>query len=90
MEGNGSVSITGSVNLNETRAAFDAVILQPIFSTPQLGGQISLDITAASFKGLSEWPSNLVGRAEARNLSSPLMGRGQSAEIGNIAIELNP
>jgi len=85
-EGFGSISLTGTIRLNETIASIDAASLQA-FGAPALGGQISVDIS--DLKLVDYWPIDIIGRAEIINLASPLMGSGEAARIGNFALEFD-
>jgi hypothetical protein len=86
LEGSGSVSMLGNLTLSESRANFDAAILKSALNTPEIGGQVSLQITELQAAGFEEWPAVLIATAEIRNLSSPLMGRGEAGQIGSVAI----
>jgi general secretion pathway protein N len=86
-EGFGTISLGGTIRLSEFKASIDAATLQTAVGTPSLGGQISLQIK--ELKLSNNWPRYLIGRAEIVNLSSPLMGRGEAALIGNFAVEFD-
>jgi general secretion pathway protein N len=86
-EGFGTISFGGTIKLSEIQASIDAAMLQAAFGTPAIGGQISLQISTLELH--NNWPSELIGQAEVLNLSSPLMGRGEAAQIGNFSIEFN-
>ena len=83
-EGFAAVSVTGAVQVRELQAGMDAGMLASLLNTPQLGGQVSVQIDAMQL--VDNWPRSLTGKAEIRNLASPLMGRGAADLIGNVVI----
>jgi general secretion pathway protein N len=86
-EGFGTISFGGTVRLSDTQGSIDAAMLQSAFGTPALSGQISLSIS--NLELIDNWPSQLIGRAEVVNLSSPLMGLNEAARIGDFALEFD-
>jgi hypothetical protein len=86
-EGFGTISLGGTLRLSETLASFDAAMLQPLLGTPSLGGQISLQLTKLELS--DNWPHQLIGKSELRNLSSPLMGRGEAGLIGSLEVSFD-
>lgn len=85
-EGNASVGLTGAVRLSDAQVGLNATMLSSL-GIPDIGGQISLQIGQLVLQ--DNWPTELTGRGEIRNLSSPLMGSGASDLIGNVAIEFD-
>jgi hypothetical protein len=86
-EGFGTISLGGTIRLHDFQGSIDAETLTAAVGAPSLGGQISLQIE--ELKLSDNWPRHLIGRAEIVNLSSPMMGRGAAALIGNFAVEFD-
>jgi general secretion pathway protein N len=87
MEGFGTISLTGTIILGETRASFNAASLEPLLGIPRVGGQVSLQLSELEVK--ENWPYRLVGTGEIRNFSSPLMGTGPADIIGNVSLDFD-
>jgi len=86
-EGNGSISLMGTVRLSEARAGFAAAMLGQSFGAPDLGGQVNLQIDTLQLS--DNWPKQLIGTANINNLSSPLLGRGSAGQIGNYTVSFD-
>ena len=83
-EGFGTVSVFGKITLENSQTSADLAAMQSLLSLPELGGQVSLQIQ--ELEVVDNWPTRLVGSGEIRNLSSPMMGRGSAAVIGDISV----
>jgi hypothetical protein len=86
-EGFATVSLGGTLRLTDAQTAFDAGMLRSMLNTPEMRGQVSLDIQ--ELEVVDNWPRRLTGKGEIRNFSSPLMGRGTDEIVSNISIEFD-
>jgi len=82
IEGTGGISLTGTISLQNLRGSFDIAPVSRAFGTPQIGGIANVRFSEVEI--VDNWPRRLVGDGELRNLSSPLMGRGEAQMIGNV------
>lgn len=87
IEGYGRINLGGTLTLDNARAAFGASVFQSVFGIPRVGGQASIAIDSLELR--DNWPYRLVAKGELRNLSSPLMGRGDADIIGDLAFEFD-
>ena len=87
LEGSGTISIGGTLELTDTVGSFNAASLEPLLGIPQVGGQVSMQVS--QFEAHDNWPYKLIGTVEIRNFSSPLMGAGAADVIGNIALDFD-
>ncbi len=86
-EGFGTVSLAGTLRLDDVQMSMAAGSLRSMVGTPDLGGQIKVSID--SLELANNWPQRLVARAELLNLSSPMMGRGKAGTIGNLSLQFD-
>ena len=82
-----TVSLAGTIRMQDMRSAFGVGMLRSAVGTPELGGQVSVKIT--ELKLADNWPQDLIATAELNNLSSPMMGRGESGRIGNLVVNFD-
>ena len=87
IETQASVSFTGAIDMKGVRGSFDIAPLSPLLGIPQAGGIATIDLSEVEVR--DNWPRRLVGSGEIRNLSSPLMGRGDAQLIGDIGISFD-
>jgi general secretion pathway protein N len=87
VEGFGTISLGGTIRVQDARAGMDAGMLQALGAAPALNGQISIRLDELELS--DNWPVLLVGEGQVINLSSPLMGRGEAAQIGNARINFD-
>jgi hypothetical protein len=87
LEGTGSLSLGGTITLENIVAGFDLAALRAMLQTPEIGGQASVRISRMQVQ--DNWPVELIGTGEIRDLSSPMLGRGDAARIGSVAIEFD-
>lgn len=86
-DGFATISAGGTLRLKNTQTSFDIGLLTALLGIPQMGGQISVEIN--NLKIVDNWPHQLSGTGEIRNLSSPLLGSGAASLIGNVAVDFD-
>jgi general secretion pathway protein N len=87
VEGFGTIGLGGTIRIQDARAGMDAGMLQAVGAAPALNGQISIRLDELELS--DNWPVQLVGEGQVLNLSSPLMGRGEAAQLGNLKISFD-